>query len=189
MPTGYTYKVAEGEITTVKDYALECASAFLPSMRDKNIGAAIPMEIPIEPYYFDRVVEINKQMQEIYNSDCIVEAAEDFSTQYVAWKKASEEHDATAIRYNTMLQQVQDWTCSVEGLKEFMLSQLSLAIKHDCGPFYWGMPVACTVEEWKRKKLSGLFDQLAYCVEEATKVLKGNEENNKWLRDLRACIE
>ena len=186
MSTGYTYKVAEGEITTVKDYALACSAAFLPYMRDMNIGTP---EIPIESYYFDRVVEINKQIQEIKDSDCIVEAAEDFSTQYVAWKKASGEHEATTIRYNTMLQKVQDWTCSVKDLKEFMLSQLSLSIKNDCGPFYWGMPVAGTVEEWKRKKLSGLFDELAYCAGEATKVFNRNEENNKWLRDLRACTE
>lgn len=55
MPTGYTNRIQNGEITEFKDFALACARAFgaLISMRDDALDAPMPAEILPDTKYHD----------------------------------------------------------------------------------------------------------------------------------------
>jgi hypothetical protein len=64
MPTGYTYNIKDG--ISFKEYAMNCAKAFgaCISMRDEP-NKEIPNEFKPSSYHEDRVVEIQKEIDEL----------------------------------------------------------------------------------------------------------------------------
>lgn len=189
MPTSYTYKVKEGEITSLKDYAMECARAFgaLIHMRDSDPGEKIPDTIPLEPYYYDTILEAQKELVEYVYVDGDEER--DYHKQCKLVDDYENEKKLARARYDTMLEKVRVWDCKVEGIKEFMIEQLETSIKCDCSD--WAMPttVKLSAEEYKAKELERLANNVARASSEYEKAVKRNNERNKWLRELRACIE
>ena len=59
MPTGYTYYIENGNITTAKDFIMLCTRAFgaLISMRDEPLSTPIPQEIKADTQYADNMIQ------------------------------------------------------------------------------------------------------------------------------------
>ena len=192
MPTGYTYKVSEGKITTLKDYALECARAFgaLIHMRDEPMDAPIPDIVPLSKHYYEAVKNAIEELEAFSNVNYEEAAYDDYSAEKRRRDIYIEEQKLTKARYNAMFEKVNVWDCKVEGIKKFMLEQLDLSIKNDCRDdlSWWPEPVLLTAEQYKAKESARLASNLARATEEYKKAVKRNNEQNEWLRGLMECI-
>lgn len=144
MPTGYTYGVQEGKITTLEDFAKSCARAFLWQARDseeKDLRKLVTGDGTLD-YYIKALKEAEDNLAEIeslddagwqhkYEDKCATQLR--YVTEYN--KRVNEER----IRYTKMLEKVKDWTPPSNEhieLKKFMIEQLESSINFDCADSY-----------------------------------------------------
>ena len=138
MPTGYTSELNKGE-QTFKDFALQCARAFGANvmMRDDPWDAQIRKYEPSD-YYLKEVEKSEKELARLIamSFDEVKKEWDDFVNEELAkTEKHNKERDALRIRYQRMIDEVKAWTPPTpdhQGLKNFMLEQLTDSMEHDC---------------------------------------------------------
>lgn len=202
MPTGYTAPVQEGEITTLRDYALRCARAFGATilMRDEPLDVQIPEKFEPSDYYAKNIDTAKLEIQRLESLTLEEAAAEaqkqfDEATEYRA--KRITTRRLQRKRYETMLAAVRAWDAPethVE-LKGFMTRQLEESIRFDCGATddedeaYYPVPVLKSPEHWKAEALARAHEDLARHIKENAEEVARTEGRNKWIADLRASLE
>ena len=134
MATGYVHPVADGEITTLKDFALSCSRAMmaLVTLRDEPNGTPIPRELtPNLTYYEERLREAQARLDQLA-TETEAQRNERVEAEYQEALKSAREYDAKEAverdRVVTMRAKVEAWQGAPEGLKEFMLSQIDTSI-------------------------------------------------------------
>jgi hypothetical protein len=114
MPTGYTYGVQKGEITTLEDFAKTCARAFLWHARDseeKDLRKLVDNEGTLE-YYQKALKEAEDELSELEGLDD--------ETWRLKWDTAMAKEQARienynvqkaaeSLRYIQMIDKVKDW--------------------------------------------------------------------------------
>ena len=139
MPTGYTHRVAEGEVTDFRTFALQCARAFGATIMQRDDPGNEPPKLREEaPFYADMLSRAETRFREV--DGMTTEAAERGAAD--AHKKALDffherraDRTETANRYSAMLAEVLAWgppTPAHVGLKEFMTDQLTESRRFDC---------------------------------------------------------
>lgn len=135
MATGYVHPVADGEITTLKQFALKCSYAMtaLVTLRDNDHRKDPPRELPLDlTYYEERLAEAQKRLNDLAmmtdaNRNALIEA------EYEKALADAAEYDAkTDIevgRVKAMREQVRGAEGLPEGLRKFMLDQLNLSLE------------------------------------------------------------
>ena len=190
MPTGYTYPVAEGKVTALREFAMQCARGMgaLVTMRDDPSDAPIPDKFTANTkYHDDALAEADKVLAEVpalSDAECDTRAA-------AAFTEAMQSHTQYAIdkaqqkrRYEEMIFHVERWKVPQEivSLKDFMLEQLRDSLDHDCGGSYRpDVPVRLTGEQWREKALAAASRDVAYHTVERQKEIDRTEARNKWL--------
>lgn len=194
MPTGYTAAVQDGSITTLHEFALQCARGMgaLIMMRDEPWGAPIPEKFePSTKYYDEALAKARAELAEVTslsNAECEARAkaehekAEQAWAEYVAGKRASRE------RYEAMLAQVEAWDTDAEGIKEFMLSQLRESITFDCGDYAPSVSALPSPDEWRAERMKSLAKDIGYHEERRAAEIARTEARNRWLTALRASL-
>ena len=183
MPTGYTYGVQEGKVTTLEDYTKACARAFLWQARDSSEDDLIKLVKGAESSYhqkeYDAALKKLTQLN-VYNDQ--------------DWKmlhkikldeedKREKDHKARMAlelaRYQDMRAKVEAWsppTSKHVEIKNFMIEQLNKSIEFDQYDFH--RAVDDDWEEFKRKELSDANRSVEYHRQE----LKSEKERaTKWL--------
>lgn len=195
MPTGYTYDVQRGKITTLHDFALHCARAMgaCIMMRDDPADAPIPERFEPHTDFYDKgIAEARAVLAEVpalSAQECDARAAADYETALKSHTDRLAEQAAGERRYRSMLAQVEGWTTQAEGIREFMLEQLRTSISHDCDSRYEPEPpIRQTGEQWRQTTLEKVSRVLADRTVERAKEIGRTEGRNQWLANLRASL-
>lgn len=159
MPTGYTYGVQEGKVTTLEDYAKTCARAFLWQSRDSNeqdLLKLISDEKTVE-YYVKSLAEAEALLFKLdaLDEDGWRKLYDDEHKELKAFEDGyNARKELERNRYTEMLEKVQAWTpptVTHHDLKKFMVEQLESSIKFDCSDTNW-VSSATPFDAWRKQK-------------------------------------
>lgn len=197
MPTGYTAGVADGKITSLRDFALTCARGMgaLITMRDEPWDAAIPDSLVVDTSYYDeKLQEINERIERLRamsDEDKRTASEEDFAERMRYYNDSIQKEDEQRERYFAMIEQVRKWKTEAEGIKEFMLSQLSESMEFDC-PVKFGPdpyePRKVPPQEWWANATKQAYKDLQYYTKAKTDEETRMLERNEWLRKLKESL-
>ena len=192
MTTGYTYRVADGTVTSLKEYVMVCARAFgaCIDMRDLPSDAEIPEAIEPNSYHTDRLKEETARLWnlEAMSTFRIIKAAKaDHQRALEAHYDYLDSMRDKRKRYQGMMEQVKAWVPPTDHseLKKFMIQQLEDSIKYDCNESYVSIPEPQTPEEWYESQVAKIQRSIEYHQEEADKERARATERTQWVRDLR----
>lgn len=195
MPTGYTAGVADGSVTDLRTFALQCARGMgaLISMRDELMDAPIPEAFEPSPYAVKRLEELRAELAKVraMTADEREEAAAAaYRTDLEAEAKWREEKRVVRNRYNAMIAQVVRWDCEADGLKELMLEQLHRGRDFDApaDEGFWKTPKRLSGQEWYKQEETRLYGQVARAAEEVEKEAQRVAGRNAWLTRLRRSL-
>ena len=195
MPTGYTAPINDG--ISFEDFVMRCSRAFgaLIPMRDEPMDAPIPERFEPFDWAAKALVAAREELARI--DQITLQDAEE--SMRLERKEAVtrnvervEKYTRLETAYNAMIERVKAWeppTPGHEGLKTFMLEQLSESLKCDCRlpsyqePIYEGSP-----ERWLAEKTRVAREKVEQREEEHRKEIERTEGRNQWLADLRASL-
>lgn len=189
MPTGYTSDVQTGKLTDFKTFALRCARAFGACIEQRDA----PMDEPPKPrevseYHDNETRKARRELERLSGMttvDIEKEAAAENEESRAANERSRARSAAERERYETMLSAVTRWrppTKEHEGLKRFMIEQLTDSIRFDCGDTY--VAPELPPDEWHRKAIESAQRSLAYHESEAEKERVRVAESNAWIEAL-----
>lgn len=197
MPTGYTAKLYEGADQSFPDFLMSCARAFgaLITMRDEPMDAPIPDEFEPSPWYAERVEKVKARLAELQAMTVneIANAAEAAHRQATdAWEEADRAKDERKARYEAMLAQVREWMPPTEdhqGLKDFMIQQLTESIDFDCSMSYWPRPTPKTPKQWHAEEVARTERSLAQDEKENAEEIERARNRSEWVKALRGSVQ
>lgn len=203
MPTGYTAAVADGTITTLKDFAESCfrGMGVCVMMRDEPSDVPVPESFQVSTYHVDKLSEYKKRLVDFVTTP--EHKLRDYYAE--AYTKETEmlairlkQNDDTYNRYVTMLDLVyelrpQDAPTGLDlhGFKDFMLDQLKTSIDFDVPtkkverelPSYMAQ-----FDTWYTNELSSITGNIKYHSENHIKDIKATSERNEWLKAARKMV-
>lgn len=195
MPTGYTADIADGKITDLRAFALQCARGMgaLIMMRDDPWDAPIPERFEPNDYNAKRLEEAKAERARLYamtEDEASRAALAEFDEKTAAKAKWLADRTETRNRYNAMIAKVVQWEGSPEGLKSFMLEQLHRGRDFDApdNDKYWNEPKEMTGADWRDAKLAEAEHDIQYHAAEHAKEVERAEGRNVWIAQLRAAL-
>lgn len=194
MPTGYTWNVANGEVTDLRTFALQCARGMgaLVHMRDDPSGAPIPMRVEADTKYHDEALaEAEARLAELMAmtpAEREAAAGAAYKSELSAYQTRKQEREEQARRYQDMKTKVKNWDGAPEGLKTFMLEQLQQSIAHDCDDSYDERPAQPEPQQWYQDQIRCAVRDLEYHGKERAAEIARAAERNAWLAQLWAGL-
>lgn len=196
MPTGYTHAVQDGKITEFKDFAMVCARAMgaCIMMRDDPSDAEIPAEFKPSTYNADRLVEARDELARLHGMTIDqrdAAARKHYEAEKASWDKYEAGKVTSRARYQAMIEQVKSWTPPTpdhDGMKTFMLEQLTQSIDFDCGPSYGKPPIQMKREDWFAQAVAKAEKDIAYHTEENAKEVERSRKRTEWVAALRRSL-
>lgn len=194
MPSGYTAKVASGEVTDLRSFALICARGMgaLISMRDEPFDAKLPEKLEPSNYHRDEAADAAARLEELRGMSLeeIAEAAAKWNAENDAYRAARvEENSAQRARYEALIAQAEAWEGAPEGLKDFMLSQLHSSLKFDVqdDPLEYAATWRSD-QDWLAAELKEALWHIEYHEREYGLEVARTNERNAWLQQLYAAL-
>lgn len=193
MATGYTDMIGKG--ATFEEFAISCARAFgaCISMRDEPLDSPIPERFEPSDYHERKTREAKstlKRLQGMSLVDAEKIAKREYAEQVERRIEMIEEKRVLEEKYKAILERVREWqppTPDHEGLKEFMMSQVTQSIDWDCC-IYGDEPVELTGEEWLVKETLKAQRDLEYHKKEHKEEVDRVNGRNQWISDLRDSL-
>lgn len=198
MPTGYTYKVANGEVTDFASFAKMCARAFGAAVhqRDDAADAPLSLTIPRSTYHHERLAEQRAELarwQEMSDQQVFAEAAKNLADDLEYYLRRLRETTQARERYAAMRAKVEAWvppTSEHEGLKKFMLEQLDVSIRGEYEPTRPDASgLSMTAARYRQKKIDGILREIEYHEESIEKDEERCSVAEAWLRALVDSLE
>lgn len=198
MPTGYTAGIIDGEITTFEQFAKQCARAFGATvhMRDDDMKAPYVKREPSD--YHSKAIAVAEQQ---YNESKTIPDAELIANKKAELLKSRAYHvealEKSKVGYermNAILQRAYAYeppTPEHDGIKSFMIQQLTETIKHD---FEWSDKYhngklkeidealkSINPESVRREMASSAIKNIAYHEKEYNQEVLRCNESNQWV--------
>jgi hypothetical protein len=195
MPTGYTSPVADGKVTTLREYALSCARGMgaLIMMRDEPWDAPIPERFEPGTKFYDEGIAsaraILAELPTLSLEECERRAAAERAAKAAADASYRADKQANRQRYEGMIALVAPWEGAPDGLKEFMLSQLRESIDFDCREYPRDEPPVETGAEWRERTAKKAAKDLGYHEQHRAEEIHRTEQRNAWIAQLRAALD
>ena len=198
MPTGYTCRVQEGNITELKDYILLCARNFggFIHMRDDNLNDEIRLREESN-YHQKQLDEYTKQLKEL--QDKSDDELQDEIQLYISDENKRRAECLVAKieykkRYNSMLEKVKQWEIPSDDykeLKKFSINQLEESIKWDCRDSEYDNPITDipSVQQWRENKIESCLSSIKYHSEKLLEEKQDVKEVNNWITSLLSSLE
>lgn len=196
MPTGYTAKLYEGEPQTFPEFLLSCARAFgaLIQMRDDPMDAPIPDEFAPSPYYAEQKAKGEARLAELQamsdnEADTAAQAAYDQAV--AAWDEIEAKRKAMKQRYEAMLAEAEAWTPPTpdhQGLKDFMVKQLTESIDFDCSMDYWPRPNRLHGSEWLEQEIARSERMVEMDRKHYDEEVERSANRTAWVKALRESV-
>ncbi len=195
MPTGYTSKIYNGDNQSFKEFAMGCARAFgaLIHMRDDGMETPIRPDI-VSDYAKKHVEEAQAKIAWLHAltpKECEAEARKQYGDAMEYYNKTVKERMALQTRYEMMLAQVEAWkppTKDHEGLKKFMIEQLTTSIEGDCDMRYFPVPQRITGEQWLADHLESAAKDIEYFSKEQKEEEERVNGRNEWVEQLQNSL-
>src|ERR1700741_504539 len=195
MPTGYTAAVADGKITTLRDFALYCARGMgaLITMRDEPLNAPIPETLePSTTYYDNKLAALRAELGELeaLTDEQVLDRMEAERQKAIEYRAEYKQRDRVQReRYEAMIAQVAVWTTEAEGIRDFMLQPLRESLKFDFGGSYEPpIPPPMTAGEWLNERSAKLAKEISYHEGERDREIARTADRNAWLKALRDSL-
>jgi hypothetical protein len=187
MPSGYTENIYYGKEVTFKDFALGCARAFGACVMQRDDPANVkPKIMPEESYHTEELKKLKKfeKPTKAQFDSYVKETIADY-------EKSIKEKNELKKRYSDILEKAKNWqppTKEHEGLKKFMIEQLTDSSSFDCGVSFYESELASlyamTYKDYVKKKLAEYNRSIEYHKEYEAKDLFNIKQRNKWIKDL-----
>ncbi|NTG20040.1 hypothetical protein G6L00_06230 [Agrobacterium rhizogenes] len=190
MPTGFTAPVGDGEITSLRAFALRCARGMgaTISMRDEPLDAIIPDEFhPSIDSYQAKLAAAKTLLSEIdqmSDLEASRQAIAEYKEQLRGHNAYSAEKTAINKRYEAMLSKVLAWETPTEGIKEFMIEQLQISIDR----YISSPPERIPVAEWRRLKRTKAIKDISYYEQAIADEIHRVALRNAWICALRSSL-
>ena len=194
MPTGYTSDIYNGKDVSFNDFALKCARAF---------GACIEQRDD-DPNDKPKLIEKTKDS---YNIEKLKEAKKwkkptkaEFDAyvkkQITYYNDQIDKQNKLTVRYQKMLDKANDWTPPTkehEGLKKFMIEQLTGSLDFDCSSDYYQRELNNIKQLTYNQYVKNMRDSNKRDIEYHTNELKKDNERidnrNAWISALYKSLE
>ena len=192
MPTGYTWKVKDGQ--SFEEFVWGCARAMgaLIMMRDDPPDAQVPERFEPSDWHTKQLAKELSELDRLGSmtpEQVEMEAEAEYIDSVNEWLKRETERVRTRDAYDAMLQKVDAWDAppSHLGFKDFMRRQLLESMDFDTGHQY-EKPERVTSKRWLDARIARARKSIAYHEEMHSKEVARTEERNRWLTELRASI-
>lgn len=199
MPTGYTYKIADGTETSLRQFALRCARGMgaLITMRDDPQDAPIPDHLTPDTSYHDNGLagadaDLTR-LRAMTDVETNAMAAAEYDAELDRWNQRQHDDKAKYDRYTRLMTELAPVNTFPEGLKKLMMEQLVESRKFDCtfpeAPKYDHRPTPTTGEQWRAHRIAKAAKDYDYHVEHIQQELDRTAERNAWLAQLHAALK
>lgn len=201
MSTGYTQELMTKPDMTFSEFAMLCARAFgaLVDMRDEPLSARIPTTIKPSDYHkkaFHKAIGRKGRFMQLTPSQRKACANADILDK-VRYHARSILEDIEKRRiYERMLAQVKAWqppTSEHEGLKKFMIEQITSSIGHDCSESYHQESMmACaqkSTKNWVKERRRTFDNSIKYHRDEQKKEDSRCQDRTKWIQSLMTSLD
>lgn len=197
MPTSYTTGVQDGAITTLEEFALNCARAFgaLVTMRDAPAGTPIPDAFTPSDYNqkaADAAAVRFDMLSKLTEQECESAAQAAFVATLQAKSRYNAERQQFANRYRAMIVKVERWTPPTPdhaGLREFMIAQLNESLRFDCSELYADDdPDTLSGAQWLAEQIESAKKDVSYHLKEQDEENKRTAGRNAWIKALRESL-
>lgn len=198
MPTGYTANVANGKITSLKDYIESCIPAFMIYFRDKNnINAREPLKFDF--YYANALAEAEKKYADFMNSseeEKILLYKEYLDERIDYANKRLIENKETISRYKNMLSKLANFkspSAAHDNFVKFLTSQLQDSIEFDNVLEMYSNELEryrnLSFEKFIEDREKDLLDDIAYYKKESIREQESANQNVQWLSKILEAID
>jgi len=163
MPTGYTTDIYNGKDVSFRDFALNCARAFGACIMQRD-DPADETKAEFDSYVIERI------------ADC---------------KETIDKMKKLQTAYNKKIEEAQNWnppTPEHEGLKKFMIQQLTESMLFDCSYDHYESELKklnkMTYDDYFEQQKQYHKWKIKYHIEYLEKDLNNIRKRNKWIQDL-----
>ena len=196
MPTAYTCGVKDGTILTFREYALQCARAFVAciELRDDPLSPDIP-EFKASTYHAENatreredLIRVSHMTTEESQAACDAEYAAACESRLKSLARIAEQRE----RYEAMLAKAKAFvppTSEHVEYAKFLVTQLEDSINWDCSTDYYTEAVKKTAAEWRREKMSSLVKSINYHEDEQEKENERTSQRNQWVKALKTQLD
>ena len=131
MPTGYTTDIYNGKDVSFRDFALTCARQFGACIMQRDDPAdEKPKIMPEESYHADKLKEVGK-----FKKPTRTQYNNYIKEQIAYCQESIDKKKKLQKAYAAKIKEAQNWTPPTsdhEGLKKFMIAQLTESMEFDC---------------------------------------------------------
>lgn len=197
MPTGYTQLLFDKPDATPADFIMRCARAMgaCVMMREEPLTAPIPEKFTQDNAYHANSLKEAKDSLDAIKLMKPAQIEENLQSVYEKAEKHRLERYNEAVevakRFKVMREQILAWTPPTpghQGLKDFMLQQLSTE-NEDWAVEYYGNPTTkLTAAQWFKDQVEQLEKTIAYHAKEEMLEDERLQERNEWIAKLREAL-
>jgi len=197
MATGYTAGVADGTVTTFREYALTCARSFgaTITLRDEPLSADIP-EFKVGNYAVERVERARADLQALLamTPEQMDAAAEsEYQGELRRRQESLERKAELRRRYESMLRKAEQFvppTAEHAEYARFLVSQIEESIKWDCtDSLPTNRPARLSWQKWFARRSTELDLEVQRSEKALREEVDRVRERNEWVRQLREAID
>jgi hypothetical protein len=197
MPTGYTAAIKDG--ISLRQFILSCSRAMGACImqRDDPVNEP-PKKREPSNYHTERLAAAEMLLSDIkaMRDDVADEKAkEEYKRELESIETGIREKNNLKCKYDSMLANVRSWeppTPEHQGLKDFMVSQISDSINFDCGSDYYIDKAKelrpLSASEWKSKEVNRALRDIDYHQREHNEDLKRCKSQNIWIEKLYGSL-
>lgn len=196
MPTGYTAIIQERPTISFPEFAWRCARAMgaCVMQRDDPMQEPPRLDAP-NSYHRVKIEEAEAKLREVEQMtepERCSAAEKEFADEELRISSVIQEKRSTEEAYRRMLDMVKAWnppTPDHQGLKDFMIQQITDSIKWDCDTEFYDRPIAkLTGDEWRSKRLESLVSEIAYHLQHDAEEVERTRQRNEWKRQLAESL-
>ena len=166
-------------------------------MRDEPTGTPLPKKFKPSDYHANTLKEVEKQLLEIRAlsiKKADIRAEEEYQVSLNDITKYIRKANKLREQYEKMLVKVKNWlppTLDHQGLKDFMIEQITGSIKCDCDTSYYENQQVKVLSgrEWKVEQIQKLQKDLAYHTKENLEEISRIAGRNDWVQKLRESLK
>ena len=187
MPTGYTTDIYNGKDVSFRDFALTCARQFGACIMQRDDPAdEKPKIMPEESYHTEELKKLGK-----FKKPTKAEFEKYVKIKIADCKETIDKMKKLQKAYTIKIKEAQNWnppTPEHEGLKKFMIQQLTDSMQFDCNYDHYESELKklneITYDDYVNKQKKHHKWKIKYHTDYLEKDLNGIRQRNKWIQDL-----
>lgn len=203
MATGYTHPILDGEITTLRQFALACARAYLYEFRESNIPIEKSAELmpgvipgPDTAHHEESLKESEAKLimlETMSPSEVDDYYKNENKRTEVFYERIETESNEKRVLLQSMLDKVEAWNPPTEthrvGIKKYMIEQLESSIEWE-RPHEKATPEPETksVTERHAEKIESLQDDISGTKRRIEKIITNHKKTQDWWSQLRESV-